>query len=332
MNDSILLVSNSDDLHMDLVEEHLSSLQEKYFRINLNQFPRDYTISIAKNIESNTFKITHIPSGKQIDSHALKSTWLRKSAPFCFKSDDLIPQEKAFANEQCEHLLHGFLNSLNCYYISHPKKLRAAQWKIEQLSRAKKLGFRVPDSLITNEPTQIEKFYIKHQHKIITKALSDVYLGADKVQMEEVVNTGQGTSLISEEDAQHFDAVEEIPCFFQEYIEKSFELRVTIVGKTVFTAKIDSQSDERTKIDFRDFTADIKYSAFTLPPDIEEQCVNLLKSYGLEYGAIDLIYTPDQEFVFLENNPGGQFWFIQELVPDLKIMEQVATCLIRGHG
>jgi glutathione synthase/RimK-type ligase-like ATP-grasp enzyme len=33
----------------------------------------------------------------------------------------------------------------------------------------------------------------------------------------------------------------------------------------------------------------------------------------LEFGAIDLIQTPDNEIFFLEVNPNGRWWWIEEL-------------------
>ncbi len=45
---------------------------------------------------------------------------------------------------------------------------------------------------------------------------------------------------------------------------------------------------------------------------------------------MDIIVTPEDEFVFLENNPGGQFLFVEQLVPELKMMDTLANCLIEG--
>jgi hypothetical protein len=55
-----------------------------------------------------------------------------------------------------------------------------------------------------------------------------------------------------------------------------------------------------------------------------------VRSYGLNYGAIDLIVTPRGEHVFLENNPVGQFLFIEELVPELDMTGALAMCLVEG--
>jgi hypothetical protein len=47
---------------------------------------------------------------------------------------------------------------------------------------------------------------------------------------------------------------------------------------------------------------------------------------------MDLILTPDDRFVFLENNPNGQFLFVEQKIPELKMSEALASCLIRGSN
>ena len=58
----------------------------------------------------------------------------------------------------------------------------------------------------------------------------------------------------------------------------------------------------------------------------------LVSGYGLNFSAMDLIVTPDDRYVFLENNPNGQFIFVEEMVPELAMTDALAACLIRGAG
>jgi glutathione synthase/RimK-type ligase-like ATP-grasp enzyme len=107
-------------------------------------------------------------------------------------------------------------------------------------------------------------------------------------------------------------------------------LRVTVIGDEVFAAEIDSQSDSRTVIDWRHYEADIAYRMAVLPNDVTERCIALVRHFGLNFSAIDLILTPDGRYVFLENNPNGQFIFIERKVPELKMTRALASCLIRA--
>jgi glutathione synthase/RimK-type ligase-like ATP-grasp enzyme len=56
----------------------------------------------------------------------------------------------------------------------------------------------------------------------------------------------------------------------------------------------------------------------------------LVKKLGLEFGALDLIVTPDNEYVFVEINPNGQWAWIQQLCPEIPMRETLTDLLIRG--
>ncbi len=309
-----------------MVAAKLLERGEHPFRINLDEFPRDY--SILCEFTQNRWKrsLTYIPSKDTITAEEIGAVWLRKSSDFAFSSDDLEEAEKKFAVNETEHLLHSFLLSLDCYWMSHPVALRSSQWKCEQLFRANKMGFLIPASIVTNQPRSVRDFNNNIEGNIIYKAMSSSHLSTD----ENNVATNISTTLITEEHLTHIDMVKEVPCCFQEYVPKAYELRITVIGETLFAAKIHSQEDQRTRIDFRDFTADIRYEATQLPENVEQFCREFVRSYNLNFGAIDLIVTPSGDYVFLENNPGGQFLFVEQLIPELKMIETMTDCLMNA--
>jgi len=51
--------------------------------------------------------------------------------------------------------------------------------------------------------------------------------------------------------------------------------------------------------------------AWQIPPAIAQLCSRLLEALGLVFGCFDFIVTPDEEYVFLEVNPSGQFLFVE---------------------
>ena len=122
------------------------------------------------------------------------------------------------------------------------------------------------------------------------------------------------------------------PCLFQEYVPKKLELRVTVIGDEIFAAEIHSQEHAETSVDWRNFDVDIPFRAVSLPPLVTERVLDFVKSYGLNFSAIDMIVTPDDRYVFIENNPNGQFIFVEDRVPELGMTDALAACLIRGAG
>lgn len=326
----ILIVTNSDDLHADLLSQKLASRAQRPFRIDLDAFPRDYILDIEFNRSEWVGRLIHLPSNDAVAIKDIGAVWLRKPAPFRFVSDELSPQERAYAQMETEHVLFSVLYSLRCYWMSHPLSVRGALWKGEQLQRAARLGFRVPRSLISNQPASVRRFKADIAADMIFKAMSSAALAADAVPLAQRVIAGLRTTRIADEDDEMLEAVRELPSSFQEYIPKQYELRVTVIGAETFAARIYSQDDERTATDFRDMSADIRYRAERLPAAFARRCVELVHSYGLTFGALDFIVTPADEYVFLENNPVGQFLFVEQLVPELTMLDAVADRLSEG--
>jgi glutathione synthase/RimK-type ligase-like ATP-grasp enzyme len=328
MDRRILIVSNRGDLHADIVTEKIKTLGGSIFRLNVEEFPRDYHLTFDSGNGTCRGDIVHAPTGEQLSLSVIGAVWLRRFGEFAFLSGDLSAQEQAFARAESEQVLFGLLCSLDCYWMSHPSATRQAKWKGEQLLRAARMGFKVPPSIISNCRNAVDAFRDAMCRDIIYKTLSSPYLESDRVRPEERIAQGVPTTRITENDEPALDAVRELPCLFQQYIPKLYEVRATVIGKRVFAARIHSQDDPRTATDFRDFSADIKYEVEVLPIEIESRCLAFVHSYQLNYGAIDLIVTPDGEFVFLENNPAGQFLFVEQLVPELNMTDALAARLV----
>jgi hypothetical protein len=180
--------------------------------------------------------------------------------------------------------------------------------KLNDLYLAQKCDFRIPETLITNTKKEIIAFKKKH-NKIITKPLKDLITFKEK----DFVYSSIGTFLVEDRYIKQLD-----DCFavsiFQEYIEKEIEIRVFYFDGRFFPMAIFSQNDEKTKIDFRNynFEKQNRYIPFRLGRDITKKLQNFLKYKAINTCSIDLILTPDNDFVFLEINPQGQFSWVSK--------------------
>lgn len=329
MTESILIITDRADIHADLVADRLSARGASRFRLNLDEFPANYDVAFAFDGQAWSGELRHVPSGESVRIEHIRAVWTRKSAEFLFPSE-LSAQEKAYAVGETTHVLAGFLHSLDAYWMSHPAAVRAAQWKGEQLLRASRFGFRVPRSLITSSKAAVLAFRDTTDGEIVFKTMDSPFLAADEVSDDERIATGIATTVIDADSDDLLDAVCELPCFFQQYIPKRHEIRATVIGERMFAAKIHSQDDARTRVDFRNYDAPVRYEATRLPDDIERRCLDFVHSYGLNFGAMDLIVDEAGEYVFLENNPGGQFLFVEQRVPELRMIDALADRLIEG--
>jgi glutathione synthase/RimK-type ligase-like ATP-grasp enzyme len=328
--DAVLIVGGGHDVHVERVAALLARQGVPVFTIELDCFPRDYHISLVLERDAWAGELRCKRTDRTLDAGQIRSVWMRKPADFAF-SAGLSRQEEAFARGEANHCLLGWLNGLDCFFMSHPTALRSAIWKLEQLARARRFGFDVPATLLSNVPEKVHAFVVDGARGAIYKTLSTPTLAAEKVVDGARVANGLHTTMVAPDDPD-LESVGVLPGQFQHYIEKAYEVRVTVVAGTAFAAKIDSQANERTRIDFRHFDADVEYNAIDLPGGVADRCCEFVASYGLTFGAIDLIATPDGRYVFLENNPVGQFVFVEELVPQLEISKAVAAALAQGKG
>jgi glutathione synthase/RimK-type ligase-like ATP-grasp enzyme len=206
----------------------------------------------------------------------------------------------------------------------------ASEEKVWQFELARRLGFRVPDTLITTELEAARTFYAGHQEDIIYKTFSMPAITLPRGERGQERVGMIYTSRVKPEHLVDRDTLTASPMLFQERIAKQFEIRATIVGDRVFAAAIDATASPKANLDWRRYdNENTRYRPFALPPDIEAKLITLLQELGLRYGAADLIVTPDGEYVFLEVNPNGQYLWVEDFA-GLPITAALAELLIKA--
>lgn len=336
----IIIVSRLADPHTDAMMLQLREMGHDPIRLNTDDIPLDTEMSFRFPHDGPTWKgsMTIQTARRTIDIENIRSIWWRRPGEYFGLPPELSEQEREFAKGEIDHILRGLWSLLDCYWISYPEHIRQASWKMSQLQRATDYGFAVPRTLLTSDPDEVRAFYEQCKGRMIFKVLTGPFLGAPQVAEKHPnqplpESRETKTTMITEAELEQLEGVRLVPCLFQEYIPKRKELRVTVIGDDLFVAEIDSQARESTSVDWRHWSDGglaIPYRKATLPADIAERCMALVRSYQLNFSAIDLILTPDDRYVFLENNPNGQFMWIEDLVPELKMTEALASCLIRG--
>lgn len=116
------------------------------------------------------------------------------------------------------------------------------------------------------------------------------------------------------------------PVIFQEFIPAESDLRITAVGRQLFTAAIRSAARDDA-IDFR-MTVRQADVADALPKAVSAKLLSLMDRLGIVYGAIDMRRTPDGEYYFFEVNTAGEFLFIEDRT-GLPIAQAIADWLSR---
>ena len=303
----ILIFTHKKDFTADFLINQLNERKISYFRLNCEDFLNEpaFTISNSSNFEID------------FSGFNISSIWFRRT-----QIPDLATQYPAeslyFAKEFSSLLENVYCALKDKQWVSDPFKIYLAENKILQLKTAKKIGFKVPNTLVTNSAETIKSFYYGNEKTVIKPLNSGhvPYKGETALFF---------TNLLNEGHLKELETSVLTPCIFQEYVDKQYELRITVVGEKVFSAKIDSQENSNSKVDWR--RGKLDFFKQEIPPDLAEQCVTLCKELGLRFGAIDIIKERSGEYTFLEINPNGQWAWI-EMETGLKISEAIIKELL----
>ena len=138
------------------------------------------------------------------------------------------------------------------------------------------------------------EFYTAHRQDIIAKYIASM----------NVVFQGEAicSATVLVPSIESLQRVDNCPTLLQERVAKKLELRVTIIGQKIFTVAYDTSRVPEASVDGRQIPEEdydkVPHFLFTLPTEIEHRLVEMMKGYGLNYAAIDLILTPDNRYVF----------------------------------
>lgn len=301
---NVIIVSNSLDFHADEVE--LLERGARVFRINTDKFFVDQVQLVLGTASEESLSI----KGEWLSFSSVSSVLYRRPESVQVEVSD--EHQKEFAEKEAGEFLNQLYFGLdNALWVSRYQSLERARRKLPQLIVAQALDMQIPLTLITNSPEEVRGFFKRCGGRIIYKTLkSPVIKPGDGPEL-----WGVPTTLLTSEHMDRIDLVRHTGGIFQEYIDKKYEIRVTVIGREVFAAKIDSQAVAEASVDWREAVdlGKVRVEKYELPAKVASQCVGIVEAYGLKFGAIDLIRTPAGHYVFLEINCNGQWLWIEDL-------------------
>jgi len=300
---NVLIITNKEDITSDFIVRELTLQNIPFFRLNTEEIGS--SIHISLDLCANKHHFFDTPSGKSFCLSSFSAVYFRRPE-IRLHVTDTKPAEEQFLRNELFYVLEGIYTLLNnAFWLNHVDKIRSAENKVYQLIIATENGFQVPSSLITDQQLSALKFYNEHNEHCIIKTVRSGLI--DPGNDELVIFTNRLT--LDEINSQR---INNFPVYIQKLITKKFDLRVTVVGKTVFAARIDSQYKEESKIDWRNSSVPLEHSTYHLPKDICDNCIALTKSLGLNFGAIDLVVDEKDNYYFLEINPNGQWAWLEK--------------------
>jgi len=324
----IAIITNNNDRHADLICEKMKEKNIKFFRINtenlINQV--ETTIEFDKNNQEPIVCFDNFKNFCSFDINKAQSVWYRKPKVAKISEEITKQSTRNFIQEEIKAVINGLWFLMKGrYWVSNPWAIKNASNKIYQLNIAKSIGFVIPRTIITTSSVRAKKFYEQYKGNVIAKVLT--YGVFEENGHASVILTNK----VSPESIKNIKLVRFCPTLFQEYIPKKTEFRITVVGKKVFVCEIYSQESENTRIDWRNYGVKVPYISSKLPFAIQEKCIKLVRKLNLHFGAIDMIRTPNDQFIFLEINPSGQWLWVEEKT-GLQISEALIGLLVNQHS
>ena len=320
----VLILSNPYDITTGHVIQWLLHINQKVIRIN-----RGTDIDLVDLKLGTSDEIIFKHNGKNISSNDIHSYWYRRGEFNINKDIDV-----AVGDENCtisiKKSIEQELNILETF-LDHSFKDKKSIGSFEKrgmnkllaLTIAKQCGLSIPETIITSNKNTLSSFLEKHK-QIICKPIFEVPMSkADAYAM--MVYTSEFTTDVLDKLGDEF-----FPSLFQKRLEKKYELRVFYLDGDCYSNAIFSQSDQQTAVDFRNYNNDKpnRRVAFNLPKEIQKKLSLVMEKVGLNCGSIDFIVTPENEYVFLEINPIGQFGmtsFVGNFRLEKKIAEYLST-------
>lgn len=315
----ILVVTNREDHTADWLILELVNRDAKFFRFNTEDYVADTKLTWAPPHSA------HLDvRGRVCDLSSVTSVWYRRPVSPRV-SNDLSAEKASWAIGEAREVLEGMWRAhRDLLWVNHPDRNLAASSKPEQLAVARSVGFLVPDTLITNAPEEVRDFAQSRGEGIICKPLRN---GRLSVEGKEHLFF---TSLLGQEALKSLSEVGPEPYLFQELIKKRYDVRVTVIGDDAFAARIQSQRSSDGRVDWRrGEPARLHHEIEQLPEEVKQRCVDLVKRYGLQFGAIDLAVDLEGRYVFFELNPNGQWAWIEQ-VTGLPLRSRLADLLQHG--
>lgn len=297
---TILIVTSSIDETASYIVEKYSGIVN-FFRVNVDNFSQ-YKFYIGNE----GWQITK--DSLSVTSSDIHSIYYRK--PRLPNLREYDSQYHLMIQRDIISVINGIVDSFSGKVLTKPSILRKAENKVYQLIYAGEKGWDIPASYIGNNCAECKKY--ENTMSIIKPLTTGKTYGQNGCELYQT-NIFNGTN----------EDISITPIYLQNYIHKKCEVRITIIGKYAYPVRIDTKN----KIDWRADYHNHRYSQIICPDTVIEKCYQMMKDFSLSFGAFDFIVTPEEEWIFLEVNPNGQWLWLEQSI-NLDISEKIIDYLM----
>lgn len=260
----------------------------------------------------------------------LRAVWYRRprspEAGACHEAD------RAFIVGQWQRFQNNFFglaeNLLDALWINRPEMAERAENKLVQMHAARQVGLSLPDTVISNDAKDVQAMLQRWPRVVFKTFYPYNWKSASTGSMYSM-----SVKLLDAASALPEESIAVCPGIFQRYIEKAYDVRVTVIGDRYFSVRM-RNGDGSAYVDWRKhmMDEDLFIEECALPAGVEEKLRALMKRLGLVFGCIDLVVDPAGNTYFLEVNQAGQFLFLEEALPSMPLLAAMTAMLGTGRS
>ena len=230
--------------------------------------------------------------GSRVALAELDAIYLRPMDPeFVPEMRSTTPQGRATARAAHE-ALSAWCDVTSARVVNRLAAMGSNSSKPYQAQLLAPYGFRVPETLVTNDAALVREFAARHG-AIVYKSLS----GARSIVRR-----------FGPEDEARLNRLPVCPVQFQQHVA-GLNVRVHVVGQRVFATAIETDA-----VDYRYAHRDGMEATMRpveLEDEVAERCVRTVAGLGLVFAGLDLCVTPEDEWYCFEANPSPAFSFFE---------------------
>ncbi|MFE9254119.1 ATP-grasp ribosomal peptide maturase [Streptomyces sp. NPDC006879] len=306
MASTVLVVTALEDVTADWVIAALNEREVPVVRVDPADIGPALTFGFRIGADSPAWGGRLRTASREVELGEVAAVYYRRPTPYAARYGHLPQQQREFAAAEARHGLGGVLNHLHgALYVNHPAAVTAADFKPAQLQRFAELGLQIPPTLVTNDVEAARKFTADHE-RVIYKTFRGLPRSEDG---------HTGAIWAQRVDAESFDDSLAVTAhLFQAEVEKTGDVRVTVVGKKVFAQQIAAPDGA---LDWRRGDWDeLIHAPIAVPAPIEAALHSYLASFGLVFGCFDFALTGDghapEHWTAIECNPNGQWGWLPD--------------------
>ncbi|MDD2529182.1 MAG: grasp-with-spasm system ATP-grasp peptide maturase [Lentimicrobiaceae bacterium] len=263
-----------------------------------------------------------ISKGDKIELNSINALWIRKGSILFEEqfNESGIMQISLISKRDISALndfIYFLFDSTNVIGELNNAEIN----KFIVLKEAASAGLTIPQTMITNRKKYLYKYF--REKNIIAKSIHSIQFQTRKLSL-----VGHTKLLENSMIPDKFSI-----SLTQEEVIKKYELRVFFLNNKFFASAIFSQSNNKTKLDFRnyDIQKPNRIVPYILPEVVKKKLTLLMKKLGLNTGSIDMIVNSFGEYIFLEVNPVGQFGMISKPCNYYLEREIAQTLILTGN-